>query len=162
MVVQFLKQGLTPHDLALTLAFGVTLGIFPVIGMTSVLCAVAGLVFRLNMVGLQSVNWAMSPAQIILLIPFTQAGGWIFGRPGILVSIKELKRMLEADLLGTITQFMTAVINGIVAWGMIAIPLWITVYLIFFLIFSKIGLTYTRETDSGNAGVAHPSSGEVE
>jgi hypothetical protein len=40
-IVALLTQGITPEKIALSLAFGIVLGIFPVLGSTTVLCAVA-------------------------------------------------------------------------------------------------------------------------
>ena len=42
-----LAQGLTPDALALSLAVGMTLGLFPIIGATTLLCLAAGLAYAL-------------------------------------------------------------------------------------------------------------------
>lgn len=129
-VIAFLKQGLTPHDLALTVAIGVTMGIFPVLGMTTILCTLAAVTLRLNLPALQSVNWAMSPVQLLLLIPFTHAGAWVFGGTGITLSLAEVKILMETDLLGTIAQFLTAVLRGIGLWALIAVPIGVVLYMV--------------------------------
>lgn len=128
--IAFLKQGLTPHDLALTIALGATLGVFPVLGMTTILCTLAAVTLRLNLPALQSVNWVISPVQIILLIPFTHAGAWVFGGSGITLSLAELKILMETDLLGTIGQFLTAVLRGIGVWALIAVPIGTVLYMV--------------------------------
>ena len=56
-IVALLTQGITPEKIALSLAFGIVLGIFPVLGSTTVLCAAAALVFGLNLPAIQLVNW---------------------------------------------------------------------------------------------------------
>ncbi len=56
-IVALLTQEITPEKLALSLAFGIVLGIFPVLGSTTVLCAAAALVFGLNLPAIQLVNW---------------------------------------------------------------------------------------------------------
>ena len=43
-----LRQGLTPHKLAMTCALGVVVGIFPVFGTTTILCFAVAIAFRLN------------------------------------------------------------------------------------------------------------------
>ena len=39
--IDLLKQGVTPEKIALTVALGITLGVTPVIGSTTMLCTLA-------------------------------------------------------------------------------------------------------------------------
>ena len=77
-IVDLLKQGVTPEKLAVSAALGVVLGIFPVIGSTTTLCAIAAFALRLNLPAIQIVNYFMYPAQIALLIPFLRLGEKLF------------------------------------------------------------------------------------
>lgn len=129
-IIGFLKQGLTPRELALTIALGATLGVFPVLGMTTILCTLAAVTLRLNLPALQSVNWVMAPVQLLLLIPFTHAGAWVFGGTGITLSLTEVRMLMETDLLGTIRQFLSAVLRGVSVWALAAIPVATVVYVI--------------------------------
>ena len=61
-IIELLSQGVTPEKLALSLALGITLGIFPALGSTTALCAIAALVLRLNLPAIQIVNYFMYPA----------------------------------------------------------------------------------------------------
>ncbi len=78
-VIELLRQGVTPEKIALSIVFGVTLGVFPVLGSTTALCAVAALAFRLNLPAIQIVNYFVYPLQIALLIPFFRVGEKLFG-----------------------------------------------------------------------------------
>jgi len=51
-----LRQGVTPEKLAFSSAVGASLGVFPVLGTTSLLCVLAAAVWRLNQVGIQVAN----------------------------------------------------------------------------------------------------------
>lgn len=55
-ILDLLRQGVTPEKIALSLALGVALGVFPVLGSTTALCALAALVLRLNLPAIQIVN----------------------------------------------------------------------------------------------------------
>ena len=81
-IVQQLRQGITPQKIALTLALGGVLGIFPILGATTLLCGIAGVWLRLNQPIIQLVNYLVYPLQIALLIPFYRAGFPIFDRLG--------------------------------------------------------------------------------
>ena len=77
-VIELLRQGVTPEKIALSIVFGVTLGVFPVLGSTTALCATAALAFRLNLPAIQLVNYFVYPLQIALLIPFFRLGEKLF------------------------------------------------------------------------------------
>jgi uncharacterized protein (DUF2062 family) len=146
--IDFLKKGLTPHDLALTMAFGITLGMFPVLGVTSILCTAASLILGLNMVALQSVNWAMAPVQLLFIIPFTQIGGSLFGQPGITLNVFELKTLLESDFSGTMMRFMNALLSGVGFWAIIALPLGIVIYIVSHAVFSRLAPASAKSVNS--------------
>src|SRR5271155_6084176 len=89
-VLDLLRQGVTPEKIALSVALGVALGVFPVLGSTTALCALAALVLRLNLPAIQVVNYFVYPLQIGLLIPFFRAGEILFGAPHLPLSLAEI------------------------------------------------------------------------
>ena len=54
VILKALKQGMTTRGMALTLAMGVVLSIFPVYGITTLLCLLVAVIFRLNIVVLET------------------------------------------------------------------------------------------------------------
>src|SRR5579871_1971275 len=92
-VFGLLSQGITPHKIALTLVLGVLLGVIPLIGASTTLCLVAAFAFRLNLPLIQLVNYLMYPLQIVLLIPFVQAGQRLFGQAPLPFSLADIKAM---------------------------------------------------------------------
>lgn len=77
-LLMLLSSGLTPHKLALTVAFGVTLGILPVLWGTTLLCVFFAFIFRLNQACIQIVNYLSYPLQLLLLVPFYRLGARLF------------------------------------------------------------------------------------
>src|SRR5256885_328582 len=59
-----LRQGITPEKIALTLALGAALGIFPILGASTLLCAIAGIWLRLNQPVIQLTNYLVYPLQL--------------------------------------------------------------------------------------------------
>jgi uncharacterized protein (DUF2062 family) len=102
--------------IALTLALGVGLGIFPVLGMTTVLCTFAALALRLNLPAIQAVNFIVYPLQIILLAPFYGAGNWLFGRQGGHMISDNLIEMLRNDFWGSMTNLWDLTLHAIFTW----------------------------------------------
>jgi uncharacterized protein (DUF2062 family) len=74
----WLRQGISPQRLALTLALGFAIGCIPVIGIPTALCLVVALGLRLNMPAIQAANYAAMPFQFALIFPFVRLGGWLF------------------------------------------------------------------------------------
>lgn len=143
-IIAFLKQGLTPRDLALTIALGTTLGTFPIIGSTSLLCTAASLALRLNLPAIQSVNWAVSPLQLVLLIPLFNLGSSVFGGAGVTLSLPELIGRMRTDLFATIAEFFWITVQAIGVWSMVAPFAALTVFLITFPLITRIHVQYVR------------------
>jgi len=143
-IIGFLKQGLTPRDLALTIALGAVLGTFPVIGSTSLLCTAASLALRLNLPAIQSVNWAVSPLQLALLIPLFNLGSSVFGGAGVTLSLPELIGRMRTDLLGTIAEFLWITVQAIGVWSMVAPVAALTVFLMTFPLITRLHVQYVR------------------
>ena len=74
----WLRQGISPQRLALTLALGFAIGCIPVIGIPTALCLLVALGLRLNMPAIQAANYAAMPFQIALIFPFVRLGSWLF------------------------------------------------------------------------------------
>lgn len=127
-LVKFLKEGLTPEKLSLCVALGITLGIFPVIGSTTFLCAALAFTFRLNMPAIQLINYFAYPIQLILFIPFIRAGEFLFDQSPIPLDLAEIYSLLKTDTLQTIQSLWWTNLRAIVAWIVVALPLGVIVY----------------------------------
>ena len=119
-IVGQLKQGITPERIALTIALGMVLGIFPILGSTMLLCALAAAAFRLNQPIIQLVNYFAYPLQLILIIPIYRAGETLFGREHVGLSIPLLFERFRADFAQFLKDFGMIAIQGIVVWCLIA------------------------------------------
>jgi len=115
-----LAQGITPEKIALTIALGVVLGTFPILGSTMILCGLAAIVFKLNQPVIQLVNYFTYPVQLALLIPFYRAGETLFGKAHIPLSISLLFRRFGADAWQFLKDFGVIAVEGIVVWCLIA------------------------------------------
>jgi uncharacterized protein (DUF2062 family) len=115
-LLDLLKQGVTPEKIALSVSLGITLGVTPVLGSTSLLCAIAALALRLNLPAIQLVNYLVYPLQLALLIPFVRMGEWMFGAPPFPISLPEVLRMIRTDLWGAMGTLWTATLHALAAW----------------------------------------------
>ena len=134
---QFLTQGLSPEKIALTLGFGITLGIFPIIGFTSGLCVICASVFRLNQGLLQFINYLIYPLQIVLIIPFFQLGAWVMHDRDFTLNLKTLQIKFTTDFINALNELWTA------AWH--AALVWLIIAPILIIIVNKVSLPIIRK-----------------
>jgi hypothetical protein len=80
-VVAQLTQGLTPHKIALTVAIGSSIALFPILGTTTIICLLVGIVMKLNQPIIQAVNYACTPIHFpFIFFSFRWGNRW-FGNP---------------------------------------------------------------------------------
>jgi len=129
-ILDLLRQGVTPEKIALSVALGAALGVFPALGWSTALCAIAAIVLRLNLPAIQLVNYFVYPAQIVFLVPFFRWGERLFRAPHFPISVPQIYALFHASAWIAIKLLWTTVWHAIVVWGMIA-PVFIgLVYLI--------------------------------
>jgi uncharacterized protein (DUF2062 family) len=130
-IVELLRHGVTPEKIALSLALGVALGVFPVLGTTTALCALAAFVWRLNLPAIQIVNYFVYPLQIALILPFFRAGEKLFGAPHLPLSISQIVATVHASFWGATRLLWTTIWHAAVAWCLVA-PLFVALaYVVF-------------------------------
>jgi hypothetical protein len=118
-VLNLLGQGTKPEEIALSIACGLVLGVFPSLGST-LLCFLAALTFGLNLPALQLVNYLMYPVQFALLIPFIRAGEVLFRSSRLPLSLTQILAMIKAGVWHSIKVLWVATIHAIAVWGLIA------------------------------------------
>ncbi|WP_373500431.1 DUF2062 domain-containing protein [Desulfococcus sp.] len=136
-IVKLLRQGISPEKLALCMAVGVVIGVFPVIGSTTLLCTVAALFLRLNLPAMQVVNYLVYPLQIALLIPFFHFGAWLFDIEPIPLSGTQLIAMFKSEPGETVLHLWDTTLRAIAAWGLVSLPAAVFLYYLLRLILRR-------------------------
>ncbi|MGD9032742.1 MAG: DUF2062 domain-containing protein [Desulfobacteraceae bacterium] len=127
-IIALLKQGITPEKIALSLALGIVLGIFPVLGSTTLLCTLAALLFRLNLPAIQIVNVVIYPLQLAFLLPFYRAGEWLFNAQHLPISVQEIIAMIDKDVWGAILFLWDTTVHAIGAWFLVGSAMTLILY----------------------------------
>ena len=131
VVRSMLKEGMSLHKISLCIALGIALGIFPVLGITTLLCALAALIFRLNLPAIQLVNYMVYPLQIVLLAPFYSIGSWIFKQESWLVNGQNLIALFKNDFWGSMADLWHLTLYAIFTWAAICPLLVLGLYFVF-------------------------------
>ena len=119
-ILELLRQGVTPEKMALSLALGVAIGVFPALGTTTALCALVAFIWRLNLPAIQTVNYFVYLIQLALIIPFFRAGETLFGAPHLPLSASQVVAMVRASVWGSIGFLWTTTWHAMVAWCLAA------------------------------------------
>jgi len=127
-ILDLLRQGVTPGKLALSLAFGLGIGIFPVLGVSTVLCTVVAIVLRLNLPAIQLVNYLASPLQLVLIIPFVRVGEHLLGLEPQPLSISEGFRIMGAGVVHAVIVLWDAIVHAALGWIVIGPVIIYTLY----------------------------------
>lgn len=118
----WLRQGISPRRLALTLALGFAIGCIPLVGIPTAVCALVAVLLRLNLPAIQAANYAVMPLQVMLIVPFVRLGGWLVSAapqrgPGLAPSA-----FLHASPLALASQMGWVAGEAMLAWLLFAIP----------------------------------------
>lgn len=136
--VNQLTQGATPHGLALTSAFALSLGVIPFLGTTTLLCLLAGILFKLNQPLIQTLNYLFYPLQILGVPIFIYIGESVLGQPHVTINPAEMVEQLGFDWKQFFKDYALAGLHGFFAWALIAPLCGLLLYLILKLILTKV------------------------
>ncbi|MEY3712958.1 MAG: hypothetical protein RL321_578 [Pseudomonadota bacterium] len=140
-LLALLRQGLSPSDLALCVALGIGIGLFPVLGVSTPALTVLALTLRLNLAAIQLVSYAISPLQLALIIPFMRLGESVLGSAPQPMTISAAMELLTQGVLYAIVTLWDAIIHATLGWLLIA-PICIFVtYKILVPVFSRLSTT---------------------
>jgi len=116
----WLRQGISPGRLALTLALGFAIGCIPVVGIPTLVCAALALALRLNLPAIQAANYAAMPLQLLLIVPFVRLGGWLFDAGPIHAA--QVAALLHTSPVYLLSQLAGLFGHALLAWRLIAVP----------------------------------------
>jgi len=132
-----LKQGITAKQLALACAVSLAISVNPFIGTTTLLCLLAGKIFRLNHVVMQIINYFSYPLQIALIIPWIRLGEKLSGSEAQVIEITQMKAEFSQSFANFVSKFCQLGVHAFLGW-IVVVP-WATwiVYRILLLVFKR-------------------------
>lgn len=136
-MLDLLKQGITPEKLALSVALGFIIGIIPFMGVSTAICALMAIMFDLNVVSIQIINYVAYPLQILLYIPFIKAGEILLGSSASGLTISVIRDLFNEGFLSAVNVLWYANLQGILVWLIITAPVTIMLYYLLLVIFRR-------------------------
>ncbi len=141
VIVGQLKQGITPQKISLTIALGIALGIFPILGATTLLCLGFGLWLKLNQPIIQAVNYLVSALQLLMILVFVRIGEFVVRATPVSFSIPELFRKFHESPMEFLRVFGMTGVHGIIGWLLVAPELTLLLYIILLPLLKKLART---------------------
>ncbi len=141
-----IKEGISIERLSVSLALGITVGLIPLYGITTVIVGLIALSLRLNFVAMQVAHYIVHPIQIALLIPFLKMGDSILKSTEVSFSVQQYIHLFKTDFWGTLRELWLVNLSAIGIWLILSIPLFLALYYV--LVYSirryKLRLSYLR------------------
>ncbi|UOQ81612.1 MULTISPECIES: DUF2062 domain-containing protein [Hymenobacter] len=126
-----LRQGLTPHQLALTMALGTVIGLVPVLGITTLVATFIAVRLRLNVAATLLIAHLWSPVQLLLLIPLLHWGNQLFGADAHgALTLAQLQQQFSHDWVTALQVLWKAFAGALLLWALAALPVGATLYFI--------------------------------
>ncbi|XP_051139268.1 uncharacterized protein LOC127257045 [Andrographis paniculata] len=141
-LLQILRRGTEPKKLAFSAALGITLGIFPVCGVTVFLCGIAiavlGPVCHAPTVMLA--NFVATPIELSLMVPFLRFGEFVTGWPHFALTSDAFKKVLTGQASqGVLQSILCALLGWVVAAPLILGALYLLTLPCFKILVLKFG-----------------------
>ena len=121
-LVAELRQGATPEAVSAAVTVSLALAIVPFIGLTTLLCLIAGRLFRLNHVVMQVVNHTAFPLQILLIVPFVRLGETMTGARHFALTPTAIVDEFNRSIPDFLEKFWLTGLHGLLGWA-ITVPL---------------------------------------
>ena len=127
-ILQQLTQGTSPAKISQAIAYGLVLGIFPIIGSNTLLAFLAGIALNLNQPVLQVFKTLAYPLQWTLILGFYRAGEWLFNAPHVSIHIPSMIERFFAEPGPFFRDYGMTALYGIAVWCLVAPALLAVIY----------------------------------
>jgi uncharacterized protein (DUF2062 family) len=119
-----LKQGWSPSSVCWSTAWGLTIGLFPIYGVTTAVLGLIGLIWKLNHAIMQAFNYLIAPLKLLLIIPYIRFGEWMFQTDTpFRLSITEFTKRFKDAPSDTLAEFAMTFVYAMCGW-LVSVPFW--------------------------------------
>ena len=135
-IKNLLKEGLTPKQLALSIVISVLVSVFPIFGISTIVLTAIAVPLKLNLPITIAISYVAEPLKLVLILPFINLGGFIFGAEHSLLTYESIKASYNESFWNTVKDLSYELICGFVGWALLAIPVGIMLFFILKTIFT--------------------------
>jgi len=132
------RDGLTPENLSFSITIGIVSGIFPVLGLTTLLSIFLTMAFRQNLLVVQSVQWLLALVQLLLIIPFMQFGAYMLNQNVLHISFEQINHAFQPGVLSGLKALGIFHLYAILTWLLLIVPAGAVSYFGFLALFQRM------------------------
>ena len=147
-VVAQLTVGISPERLGWTIALGIVLGVFPILGTPTLVCLLAGYWLRLNHPVLQVFKELVYPLHLVLIPVFIRLGERLYGVPLTSFSIPDLLGKFKNDPLQFGRDFGMTAWHAVIVWLLIAPVVVVLIKLAVTPVLRKLALSIQKRREA--------------
>ncbi|WP_281615553.1 DUF2062 domain-containing protein [Flammeovirga sp. SubArs3] len=133
-----LRQGMTPNELAWSVGVGMLVGSSPMLGLCTWICIIIASIFKLNQFAIQAANYAVSPLQAFLIIPYIQLGTFIFGLESKGITLEKIQAAIDESLFKGLEEIGLLILQGATAWLLVSLLVVVPLQKILQIAFKKM------------------------
>lgn len=127
-ILKAIKQGISVERLAVSLTLGITIGLIPFYGITTILVGAIAVSLRLNFIAMQVAHYIVHPLQLALLIPFFKLGTILMKSSDVSFTVHQYIHLFKTDFWGAMQELWRLNLSAVGIWLIVAIPLSIALY----------------------------------
>ena len=127
-LLKIIREGISTERLTVSLALGITVGLIPLYGVTTLLIGCIALSLRLNFIAMQIAHYLVHPIQIALLIPFFKMGDAIVKTSDAGFTLHQYIQLFRDDFWSALREFWLVNLSAIGIWFLVSIPLYLMLY----------------------------------
>lgn len=136
LLLDLLRQGKSKKELSIAIAIGVLLGVFPVLGVTTIICVFLGKVFKLNIPTLLAANYIVFPIQVFMIYGLIKMGEQLFFLEQKM-DYEFFKTLMDRSIWTIFETLGTSLLAAVVSWIIVAALLFAPLYYLFLYLLSK-------------------------
>lgn len=137
-IKKHLNSGLSPQKLALSITAGLLIGLFPFFFIPTLLAMAATFFLRCNFAVLMAFNYAAWPLQIILFVPYTRLGSFIFGANHPCVTLSSIAHNFSTNFTGALHSTFMVIAEAVCAWAISGLPAGLLLFYIIKMLANKV------------------------
>ncbi len=137
-IIDQLKTGVTPEKMTDAVLAGGLIGIFPVLGVTTILAALIAYFFKLNQVIIQTVHYVMYPIQLLSIPIYIKVVSLLFNVGDVPIRPDLILQKFNEGFVNFLKLYGLIGLYAVILWGLITIVIYFSVRPLLFKMIIKI------------------------
>ncbi len=138
IIIEQLKTGVTPEKMTDAVLAGGLIGIFPIIGATTLLAALVAHFFKLNQIIIQTVNYLFYPIQILSIPLYIKIVSLIFNVGDVPIRPDLIVKKFNEGFVNFLKLYGLIGLYAFILWGLLTIVFYFLIRPLLFRLILKI------------------------